>query len=386
MRADLPLAGLVVVEVGDSAAAPFAGQVLAALGADVWKIERPGTGDASRGWGAPSCDGTAAAFHALNRGKKSVRLDIKDTAQLATLQDFIADKADIYLHNLRPGTSGRYGLDPQSLRARKPALICCEIGAFGHVGPMNTLPGYDPLMQAFAGIMSITGEAGRQPVRAGVSVVDFGTGMWAVIGILAALTRRHTDGSGTTVNSSLLETAISWMTMGIATHAAEGDPGARHGSGVAFVVPHRTYETADGFIAVACANDRLFVKLCEELGHSEWSIDPRYVTNAARLAHRAEVDGMVEAQLRTQPRSVWQSRLQAAGIASAPVQTTPEIVAHPQTQALGILQQPPEGGMALAGLPLSFDGSRPPPLAGAPTLGRDSDALFPQIPGKKKEA
>lgn len=379
MHADLPLTGLVVVEVGDSAAAPFAGQVLAALGAEVWKVERPGTGDASRGWGPPSCGGTAAAFHALNRGKKSVCLDIKDAAQLATLHAFIHDKADVVLHNLRPGSSGKYGLDPQSLRAGKPGLVCCEIGAFGHVGAMNTLPGYDPLMQAFAGIMSITGEAGREPVRAGVSVVDFGTGMWAVIGILAALVRRSANHNGATVNSSLLETAVSWMTMGIASHAADGEPGARHGSGVAFVVPHRTYKAADGYIAVACANDRLFVKLCKALGHPEWSSDPRFITNAVRLEHRAEIDGLIEAQLRTQSRAVWQERLQPAGIATAPVQNTPEIVAHPQVEALRILQKPAQDDIALVGLPLSFDGIRPPPLHGAPSLGQDSAALYAQV-------
>lgn len=376
MSSELPLSGVVVVEVGDSAAAPFAGQVLAALGAEVWKVERPETGDPSRGWGPKSWAGAAAAFHALNRGKKSVCVDIKDPEQLAALHEFIVERADVFLHNLRPGSSAKYGLDPASLRTRKPGLICCEVGAFGHVGPMNTLPGYDPLMQAFAGIMSITGEEGNPPVRSGVSVVDFGTGMWTVIGILAALVRRSAHHSGATVNSSLLETAITWMSMNIATYAADGDPGSRHGSGVAFVVPHRAYAAADGYMAVSCANDRLFAKLSVVLEHPEWSTDPRFATNAARIEHRGEIDGLIEAQLLKHPRAFWQERLQSAGIASAPVQTTPEIVAHPQTHALGMLQKPSADELALAGLPLSFDGRRPPPLCSAPSLGQHTDAPF----------
>ena len=364
------------MEVGDSASAPFAGQILAALGAEVWKVERPGTGDSSRAWGARSINGTAAAYHALNRGKKSVCMDIKDPQQLAALHTFITDRVDVVLHNLRPGTAGRYGLDPETLRARKPSLICCEIGAFGHTGPMRTLPGYDPLMQAFAGIMSVTGEEGRQPVRAGVSVIDFGTGMWAAIGILAALVRRGEGGSGSAVNSSLLETAITWMSVGLATHAADVVPGVRHGSGSAFVVPHRAYNAADGHIAVSCGNDGLFRKLCAALGHPEWASDPRFSTNEARLVHRELVDGLIEGCLSAEPRAAWTQRFEAAGIPSAPVQTTAEIVAHPQTRALGILQKPREGEIELSGLPLSFDGKRPPPLASAPELGQHNAPLF----------
>lgn len=375
MQPSLPLAGVVVVELGDSASAPFGAQVLAGLGAEVWKVERPGAGDSSRGWGPSLWKGSGAAYHALNRGKKSICLDIKDPAQLATLKTLIQDHADVFLHNLRPGSAGGYGLDPESLRAAKPQLICCEVGAFGHVGPLNRHPGYDPLMQAFSGIMNFTGEEGQAPVRAGVSIVDFGAGLWAVIGILAALFRRGVAREGATVNGSLLETAIAWMTIGIAGYAADGNPGGRFGSGVAFIVPHRAYTASDGYLVVSCANDRLFATLCEALEAPEWAADPKFATNAARLQHREEIDRLIGERLSRRTRAHWQDRLKAHGVACAPIQSVSELYAHPQTEALGILGKPSEDEIALVGLPLSFEGRRPPPLSPAPAIGQDDEAL-----------
>ncbi|AIO37988.1 coA-transferase III family protein [Burkholderia cenocepacia] len=374
MLRDLPLSGVVVVELSDSASAPFAGKILASLGADVWKIERP-TGDSARGWGPSEWKGSGAAYHALNRGKRSVCIDIKDREQLATLHRLIAEHADVFIHNLRPGSSAQYGLDADSLRVTKPELVYCEIGAFGHLGPLNTLPGYDPLMQAFSGIMSITGEEGQAPVRAGVSIVDFGSGLWAVVGILSALYRRQIKHCGATVNGSLLETAIGWMTVAIANYSADGDTGGRHGSGVAFIVPHRAYATADGYLIVSAANDALFAKLCAALQRPEWARDERFATNAARLRNRAEIDRLIGEQLATESRATWQARLQAAGIPVAPIQTTAEVVAHAQTHALGIIEKPSDDEIGLVGLPLSFDGKRPPPLYAAHEIGADNASL-----------
>ncbi|SPA48334.1 CaiB/BaiF CoA transferase family protein [Cupriavidus taiwanensis] len=371
---DLPLDGVVVVELSDSASAPFAGQILAALGADVWKIERP-TGDSARGWGPSKWKGSGAAFHAINRGKRFISLDIKDPGDLAKLHQLIAERADVFFHNLRPGSAAQYGLDADSLRVTKPELICCEVGAFGHKGPLNTAPGYDPLMQAFAGIMSITGEEGQSPVRAGVSIVDFGTGMWAVIGILAALMRRQKKHVGATVSSSLLETAIAWMSIGVANYNANGEPGSRHGSGVAFIVPHRAYRTADGDLIVSCANDALFVRLCETLERPEWARDERFATNAGRLCNRALIDRLIGERLAEHPRAYWQERLGAAGLPCAPIQTTEELVHHAQTEALGIIGKPSDDELAVVGLPLSFNGKRPPPLSAAREIGHDNADL-----------
>ncbi|MGQ7937602.1 CaiB/BaiF CoA transferase family protein [Paraburkholderia sp. D1E] len=374
MLRDLPLSGVVVVELGDSASAPFSGKILAALGAEVWKVERP-TGDSARGWGPSKWKDSGAAYHALNRGKRNICIDIKDKDQLAMLHRLIAERADVFIHNLRPGASASYGLDADSLRVTKPELIHCEVGAFGHAGPMNTLPGYDPLMQAFSGIMSITGEEGQLPVRAGVSIVDFGTGMWAVIGILSALYRRQNRHCGATVNSSLLETAIAWMSVGVANFNADGEPGARHGSGVAFIVPHRAYAAADGHLIVSCANDPLFARLCAALDHSEWATDERFATNAGRLKNRAEIDRLIGERMSQETRAFWTARLQAAGLPVAPIQTTEEMLSSEQTRSLGIIEKPSGDEIGIVGLPISFDGKRPPPLHSARDTGADNALL-----------
>ncbi|WP_085589726.1 CaiB/BaiF CoA-transferase family protein [Pseudomonas sp. B14(2017)] len=373
-RADLPLAGITVVELGDSASAPFAGHILAGLGAQVWKVERP-AGDSSRGWGPSQWKGSGAAFHAINRGKRSICLDIKDPVQLATLHDLIEGHADVFLHNLRPGSAEQYHLDPANLRQRKPELVVCEVGAYGHLGPLSKLPGYDPLMQAFSGIMTLTGEDGQAPVRAGVSICDFGTGMWAVIGIAAALVRRERKQIGATVNSSLLETAIAWMSIGIANYAADGNPGGRHGSGVAFIVPHRAYEAADGHAIISAANDTLFARLCDALGHPEWATDPRFATNAGRIANRNAIDGLIGERMKQHTRDHWQKHFDALGLPCASVQTTEELYAHEQTRALGILGRTSEDEIELVGVPLSFDRQRPPALASAPEIGQDNARL-----------
>ncbi|MET9327645.1 CoA transferase [Tsukamurella sp. NPDC003166] len=371
---ELPLHGVVVVELGDSAAGPYAGEVLAALGADVWKVERP-TGDSSRGWGPSQWRGDGAAFHALNRGKRMISVDIKNDRDLARLQRLIRDHADVFLHNLRPGNAENYGLDAAALRALKPELVHCELGAFGHVGPMRTEPGYDPLMQAFAGIMSLTGEASGPPVRAGVSIVDFGAGLWSALGIVSALVRRGRLGVGASVNSSLLETAIGWNTVAIAGFHADGDPGGRHGSGIAFIVPHRAFPTADGDLVMSAANDGMFAKLARALGHPEWISDPRFATNEGRLAHRDELEGFIEGVARTATREHWRTVLGAAGVPCAPVQSIAELVEHPQTKALALIDAPAGDDIPIVGLPLSFDGVRPPPLHSARPRGADDDAL-----------
>ncbi|MFE3171963.1 CaiB/BaiF CoA transferase family protein [Amycolatopsis sp. NPDC059090] len=379
MTRELPLSGIVVVELSDSASAPFAGKILAELGAEVWKVERP-TGDSARGWGPSEWKGDGAAFHALNRGRRYLSLDIKDREQLATLHRLIAERADVFLHNLRPGNAAKYGLDADNLRVTKPELVHCEIGAFGKAGPLRELPGYDPLMQAFSGIMDITGEHDGGPVRAGVSIVDFGTGMWAVIGILAALNRRHVKHTGAAVDASLLETAIAWNSVGIAGYAADGYPGSRHGSGVAFIVPHRAFAASDGALIISCANDPLFARLSAALGHPEWADDPRFATNAARLENRAEIDRLIGERIASGTRAQWQDRLQAAGIPCAPVQTTPELVGHEQTRELGIIGAADEGEIGVVGLPLSFDGRRPPPLPAVRPIGADNDLLGSVLP------
>ncbi|MFO1188390.1 MAG: CoA transferase [Alphaproteobacteria bacterium] len=386
-KSDHPLSGIVVVELGDSAAAPFTGHILACLGAEVWKVERPGSGDPSRSWGGPSDSwqnagqNAGAIFHALNRGKKSVVIDLKNAAELERLSSFIDTRADVFFHNLRPGTAGRFGLDETALTGRKPSLVYCTVGAFGARGPMNRLPGFDPLMQAYSGIMSVTGEQGQAPVRAGVSLVDFGTGLWAAFGIMTALYTRQAMGAGTIVDSSLFETAIGWMSAGIATYQVSKQPQMPMGSGIAFIAPYRAYPTADGYLIVACANDRLFAKLCAALGAPQWSDDPRFRTNADRVAHRAALDALIVERLRPRSRGEWRTLLDEAGVPCSPIQTVDEVTHDPQTKALGLLSAPPDDPLPLVTLPLSFQGERPRPMSRAPRLG-EHNAEFDKILAK----
>lgn len=363
-----PLAGITVIELGHSVAAPFATQVLADLGARVVKVENPAAGDDARRWGPPFWEGEAATFQALNRNKMSVALDIKDADGLAQLRRLMRG-ADVVIQNMRPGLVTRYGVDAASLRAENPRLIYCNLGAFGEVGPLKATTGYDPLVQAFSGIMSVTGEDGRPPVRVGPSIIDQGTGMWCVIGILSALLRRRDTGTGCTVDSSLFETGISWMTIPIANALASGrDPG-KSGSETPMLAPYRAYMAADRHVIIAAGNNNLFARLCGVLGAPEWAEDPRFLNNADRVAHRVELNELIEARVGSQPSAHWVQALDAVGVPCAPVHSVSEVLAHPQTEALGIMQHTPDGRLQLVGLPLRFDGERPQVKSSAPALG-----------------
>ena len=203
MSSTRPLSGLTVIEIGHSVAAPYAGMILGELGAAVIKVENPKGGDACRGWGPPFTEGTATAFRAFNRAKLGITIDLTDPAQVETLHELIRDRADVLIHNLKSGTLDRYGLSAAALTAEKPNLVYCNIGAFGSTGPLRDRPGYDPMMQAYGGLMSLLGEDGRPPVRVTVSIIDMATAMWAVIGILAALQERRHTGRGGVVDTSL---------------------------------------------------------------------------------------------------------------------------------------------------------------------------------------
>lgn len=363
-----PLAGHVVIELGHSVAAPFAGQILGDLGAEVIKIEKQ-AGDDARHWGPPFVDGASATFQALNRNKRSVVADLRDEAQRADLLRLIDTRADVVLQNMRPGQVQALGLDAATLRARKPALVYCNLGAFGAAGPLSARPGYDPLMQAFSGIMSVVGEPGGAPVRVGPSIVDMGAGMWAALGIVALLMQRRATGEGGVVDVSLFETAAAWMTMYAAHFQASGQLPQKNGSGQAGIVPYRAYRTADGDLVVAAGNDTLFGKLCEVLGQPGWARDERFRDNPSRVHHAADLYALLEPAFRTQGNAAWMRRLDEAGIPCAPVQDVGAMLAHPQTQALGLLQPVPGSSIPMLGLPLSLDGQRPQPRRASPALG-----------------
>ena len=370
-----PLAGLVVIELGHSVAAPFAGQILADLGAEVIKVEKA-EGDDARHWGPPFWEGASSTFQPLNRSKQSVVCELRDPAQLAALKLLIHDRADIVLQNLRPGQVEKLGLDGASLVADKPELIYCNVGAFGRAGPLKDRPGYDPLMQAFGGIMSTTGEAGRPPVRVGPSIVDLGTGMWAVIGMLTALNRRRDTGRGGVIDVSLFETAAGWMSLLAAYYQASGELPTRLGSGAIGIVPYRAYQTKDSDLVVAAGSDALFRTLARVLGHPEWSDDPRFSSNPKRVENQSALYALIEAEMAKRGNAEWIALLERAGIPCAPVQNVAEMIAHEQTRALGLMQDVPDSAMKFVGLPISFDGARPPIRSRPPRLGEHTEQIL----------
>jgi crotonobetainyl-CoA:carnitine CoA-transferase CaiB-like acyl-CoA transferase len=347
--------------------------VLAELGARVVKVEKPGKGDDARGWGPPFYEDLSTTFMSLNRNKSSIVVDLRDAGQIEKLRRLI-DEADVVIQNLKPGLAGELGLGADELKARNPNLIYATIGAFGAKGPMSHLPGYDPLMQAFGGVMSVTGENGAPPVRVGTSMIDMGAGMWVVIGVLAALFQRSANGTGAKVDTSLFETALGWMVYHLPGYAATGEVPGRFGSGVAMICPYQVFRASDGDIVIGAGNDNLFAKLARLLGKPEWVEDPKYRTNGDRVRNRADICGKIQDEVGRQPVAHWEQALRAAGIPCAPVQATDQVMVHPQTEALGILRDG-EGPLRYFGLPLAFDEARPGRNEPPPALG-DSTSLL----------
>jgi crotonobetainyl-CoA:carnitine CoA-transferase CaiB-like acyl-CoA transferase len=366
-----PLADVRIVDLTSSLAGPWCTAILAALGADVVKVERPGAGDEARDWGPRFFPGGSVLFFAANPGKRSLALDLKTREGREALLRLV-DRADVFTASLRPGAAERLGLGPDELRARNPGLIVCTVGAFGHTGPLAHQPGYDPLMQAAAGIVSVTGEPDRPGVRVGSSLVDLATGLWAAIGVLAALRDRDAAAAGTgrTVDVSLFESALSLLPYQLADVLAGAPPPGRHGTAFPLIVPYQVLPTRDGELMVAAGNDRLFSTLCGALGALELATDPRFDTNPLRVEHRTELIPLLEARTRERTTADLLSALEAAGVPAAPVRTLDEVAAHEQTHALGILQQ--LGDRTAVAPPLSLNGERvtfpgPPPLLGEHT-------------------
>jgi crotonobetainyl-CoA:carnitine CoA-transferase CaiB-like acyl-CoA transferase len=263
------------------------------------------------------------------------------------------------------------------MTALNPRLVYCNLSAFGAAGPMQKNPGYEPMVQAFAGLFSINGYPDRPGVRIGTSVLDLGTGVWTALGCIAGLLERARSGKGAVVDTSLFETALGLLTVHFARYQASGRLPERHPTGSLGVVIFEGFETADGQVIVAAANDRLFAKLAGELGHPEWVQDPRYKTNAQRIANKASLIGAVAEILRQAPSAEWVERLEKIGVPCAPINDMSIMKDHPQTAALDILQPVPDLALNLIGLPVSFDGERPPILTRAPRLGQHNAMLPP---------
>jgi crotonobetainyl-CoA:carnitine CoA-transferase CaiB-like acyl-CoA transferase len=369
----LPLEGIRVVEVAQNLAGPMAAEILAHMGADVIKVERP-EGDDARKWGPPFWKGVSPGFLAVNANKRGISLDLKDAKAVAWLLDFLAT-ADVLVQNLRPGSLEEMGLGPDTILARHPRLIYCYVWAFGRSGPLKMKPGFEPMVQAFSGLMMMNGDEGGPPTRIGTSILDYGTGMWTAMGALAGLVQRQHTGRGCVVDASLYETGLAWLKGHFASYRASGEVPERHRTGSKRVVPFQGFETKTGTIIVAAGNDRLFAKLATVVGHPEWAKEERFTTNAARVANKSALLGELDAIFLTRTKGEWIDLLEAGGVPCGPIHTLPEAVTQPQALALGIIQRLPGDDYDVVSLPLSFDGQRPPIRRAPPRIGEHDAEL-----------
>jgi len=374
----LPLAGVLVVDLTQNVAGPYCTQILGDLGAEVVKIERPGRGDDARAWAPPYWGDESATFLALNRNKRSLAVDLKTAAGRAVLRR-LAARADVFVESLRPGAVRELGLDFPAVAALNPRLVYCSITAFGHRGPLAAQPGYDALMQAYGGLMSVNGHPGQEPARVGTSIVDMGTGMWAALGILAALRERDRTGQAVEVSTALFETALAWMAYHAAGYLGSGEVPGPQGSGTAMIVPYQAFPTADGYVMIGAGSDALFARLAAALEAPALAADPRYQDNPSRVRHRAELVAALAALTRPLTSAELVARLRQAGVPCAPILTVDAVLAEPQTAASGMLLAAPHPripGYRTIGLPVAWNGVRPGVRRIPPRLGEHTDEVL----------
>lgn len=370
-----PLTGIKVVEVGQALAGPLAGVILAEMGADVIKVEKPDGGGDARLWGPPFVGGASLMFHATNRNKRSITLDIKNAEDIARLTALVRD-ADMMIQNLRPGIVEEVGIGPEAMLAVNPRLIYCSIWAFGYRGPLRLNPGFDPLLQAYGAVMTLTGRPEDPPTFCAPAINDKAAGMWCVIGALAALQQRYRTGQGCVIDTSLFEAAVSWVESPLNAYQVTQRSPERHGTASAILVPYQTFETADRPICIAAGNDRLFAKCARELGHPEWLTDPRFEDGRKRAGHRIELVALMSPVLRAQGREHWMGVLEKAGVPCAPVNDIAELSRTEQLQAMDLMRTLPGSGLRVVGLPISFDKQRPHPRTDSPRLGEHNTEGF----------
>jgi crotonobetainyl-CoA:carnitine CoA-transferase CaiB-like acyl-CoA transferase len=383
-----PLSHIRVLDLGRIMAAPWATQILADLGAEVIKIERPGAGDDTRSWGPPFLkaeDGSttkeAGYYLAVNRGKRSVTVDIAKPEGQALVKR-LAETCDVVVENFKAGALAKYGLDAASLRAIKPSLIYCSVTGFGQDGPRRDQAAYDFMIQAMCGLMSITGEADRAPQKVGLPIVDLMTGMYATVAILAALARRAETGQGETIDLAMLDVGAGILANQAMNHLVGGKVPHRAGNRHPNIQPQDVFPAKDGHIVLAVGNDGQFVKLCAAIGKPEWSGDARFAKNADRVRNEAELTPLLSARFRDFTRAELTPLLDAAGVPCGPINTVPDVFAEPQIIHRGMLRHlaHPVAGtvpqvvnpIRLQDAPLSYDDA-------PPTLGQHTAEVLREI-------
>jgi crotonobetainyl-CoA:carnitine CoA-transferase CaiB-like acyl-CoA transferase len=377
----LSLDGIRVIDLSRVIAGPWCGALLADLGADVIKVEDTGPGDESRTW-PPHKDGEAAAYLLFNRNKRGIALDLKTPEAVEVVKRLVKD-ADVVIENFRTGTMESFGLGYDVLSQINPRLVYCSVSAFGRTGPRKDSPGYEALMQAFSGIMSITGEPGGQPVRAGVSFLDLTTGILCALGVSNAIIQRQRTGLGQRVDGSLLETAVSLLAFHAEGYLLTGALPRALGSGHPSLSPYRNFKCRDGqWIFIAAANDRFWQKLARALGLSDLAADPRFEKNQGRVANRAELEGLLERTIGGLDREPLLKRLEEADVPATPVNTVDQVMNDPQTAERGIVQRvthPKLGAIPVVGTPLHFSRMSPGVRRAAPLRGEHTDTILADL-------
>ena len=371
-----PLADLRVLDLTRALSGPFATMILGDLGADVIKVEDIWHGDDTRRWGPPFQGDDAAYFLSVNRNKRGLSVNMKTPAGQEIVRRLAAD-SDILVENFRPGTAARLGVGYAELARNNPGLIYASISGYGQTGPSADLPGYDAVAQAVSGMMSVTGEPDGEPVRSGTSSADVGAGMWAVIGILAALHARETSGQGQLVDISLVDGQIAWLTYVAGKYFATGVTPGRHGSAHESLTPYQVFPTADAPLMVAVGSDGLWRRFTSATGLDELADDPRYATNPDRVRNRDTLIPLITETLAVKGCAEWTDLLNAAGVPAGPVNTVPAALAQPQVAAREMVvevEHPVAGTLKMLGSPLKLS-AQPPPTSPTPYIRRPPPVL-----------
>ena len=372
------LDGIRVLDLTRNIAGPFCTMILGDLGAEVMKLERPGTGDDGREWRPPAWNGRSTAFLGFNRNKRSLAVDLDHPGGQAIVRRLAAN-ADVMVESFRHGSLAKRGLDYEQIRAENPRIVFCSITGFGTRGPQRNRPGYDPVVQAYSGIMSLTGEPGRPPVRTGPSIVDMGAGMWAALGIVGALFARMRTNEGCKVDTSLFEAGVAWVGYQLVGYLATGKVPPPMGSRVPMIAPYEGFATRDGHLQLCAGNDNLFARLCHALEVPDLPADPRFRTNADRVAHRGVLHEILEVRFRTRSAREWEETLLTHEIPCSCVRTLNEVAQDPQVEALEMLPRVPHPAipnLRLANLPLMIGGRRATRLDPPPEVGQHTDEIL----------
>lgn len=378
----LPLAGLIVLDLTRVLVGPYATMILADLGADVIKIEMPGTGDDARAY-PPHVNGESAYFMSLNRNKRGMTLNLKSEAGKEVFRDMVR-KADILVENFRPGTMEKLGLAYETLREINPRLIYAAASGFGQTGPYSRRAAYDAIVQAMGGIMSVTGAAGGEPTRVGTSTGDITAGLFTAIGILTAVIHRTHSGQGQLVDVAMLDSQVAILENAIARYTVTGEVPGRIGNRHPSIIPFEPFDTADGTIMIAAGNDVLWRKLCAALGHPELAADPRFETNPLRTENYELLRPILAEIVRRKETAVWLEILDAAGVPNGPINNVAQVMADPQVQAREMIvavEHPVAGHTELPGIPIKLSDTPGSVRTPAPLLGENTNEILTSLLG-----